>query len=102
MDWKQMFEAGAAGDPRFARLSQRVVAPSWPLRLGLLSAAVVVALPLAVVVLGGLAVGLLVYFVARLVEGVGQSLGGGGGSVEAGPTRADDPMRENVRVIQRP
>jgi hypothetical protein len=47
-------------------------------------------------------VGLLVYFVARLVESVGQSLGGGGGSVEAGPTRADDPMRENVRVIQRP
>jgi len=104
MDWKVFINQ----DPRFNGVAQRVkTKPAWPVLAAVGSAAVVIVVPVVLVLLAGLAVGVVVFAVGSAIAGVGQwfkSLGGGsdgGNHANATPTPQDD-LRENVRVVQRP
>jgi hypothetical protein len=105
MDWKVLFEQGAAMDPRVGRFTQRLGRPAWPLRLGVLCGFAVVVLPLLALLLFGLLFGGLVYVVASVIQRIGDTVTGGGpdvdGSAGGGSIGGGDDVRENVRVIQR-
>ncbi len=88
-------------DPRFAQWRGRVSGPaSWPWKLGLLAAVIVVIVPIIVLVLSAVLAFTLVYVITSLIYRVFQLLGLTGERAVTSPL-PDAPMRENVRVIDR-
>lgn len=78
---------------------------AWPLKAGLVSAALVAAVPLLLTAVVALGTGLLVFGACRLVVLAGDALGVGGpglGGPGAGGPRpvGVDPRRSNVRVVR--
>lgn len=76
---------------------QRVAGrPAWPARLAVLCAGAVIAIPMVLLLLAALIVGLVVYFVGSTIASVLPDSSGDSPK----PARADDDLRENVRVIR--
>lgn len=100
MDWKIFLNQ----DPRVSGMYQRVRGkPAWPALAAVGSAAVVIVVPVVLVLLAGLAVGVVVYTVGSAIAGVVQWFKSLGGGDPGEPGRGDrDELRENVRVVQRP
>ncbi|MEO0513745.1 MAG: hypothetical protein AAF086_00435 [Planctomycetota bacterium] len=97
MDWKIFLNQ----DPRLSGLYQRTRAkPAWPTLAAVASAAIVIVVPVVLVLLAGLAVGLVVYAVGSAVAGVGNWFKSLGGDTAQGSAMEDD-LRENVRVVRR-
>ena len=109
MDWQTILEQGAGRDPRFGRVVQGFRGPSWPMRTAVLCGLAAVVVPLVLVLLVGVAVGVMVYTVASLILQLGEWLGlAGPGGVADGtspegrpPAMPGDEYRENVRVVPR-
>ena len=95
----ETFQTGPAAaflhDPAAAARELRRWA--WPLKTGLIAAALVAAVPLLLTAVVALGTGLLVFGVCRLVVLAGDALGlDGRASADA---RAGTPARSNVRVV---
>ena len=75
---------------------------AWPLKAGLVSAAVVAAIPLLLTAVVALGTGLLVFGLCRLVVLAGDAIGVLGPDPRPAVSRpvGVDPLRSNVRVVR--
>ncbi len=102
------FQSFQAGGPAAAFMQDPAAAArtlrgwAWPLKVGLISAALVAAVPLLLTAVVALGTGLLVFGVCRLIVLAGDALGLDATPAPRGVDRTDaaDPLRDNVRVVK--